>query len=82
MLKIFPKYLNFEKMYSCSGALKNFNFTLKNRFLKVVVFIYDWFPVKFVFTYFFREVRNKPQTLIESKVNQKKIKSSRKEYVT
>ena len=30
--------------------------------------------------YFFREVRNKLQTLVVSRVNQKKIKSSRKEY--
>ena len=32
--------------------------------------------------YFFREVRNKLQTLVVSRVNQKKIKSSRKECVT
>ena len=31
--------------------------------------------------YFFREVRNKLHALIVSRVNQKKIKSSRKEYV-
>ena len=31
--------------------------------------------------YFFRELRNMLQTLIVSRVNQKKIKSPRKEYV-
>ena len=30
--------------------------------------------------YFFRKVRNKLQTLVVTRVNQKKIKSSRKEY--
>ena len=49
----------------------------------MIVFIL-WFVSHKVCTHiecFFRELKNKLQTLIISRVNQKKIKSSRKEYV-
>ena len=46
---------------------------------------HDWFPLQFVFTYynFFEVVRKKLQTvnIYYNRVNQKEIKSSRKEYV-
>ena len=45
---------------------------------------HDWFPLEFVFTYniFSDVMRNKLQTIsIYTKVNKKKIKNSRKEYV-
>ena len=73
---------NWEKLRFIHN-IRNFNFTLKNRFLKMIVFI-SWLvshKVCIHIEYFFREVRNKLQILIVSSVNQKKIKSSRKEYV-
>ena len=72
---------NWEKLRFIHN-IRNFNFTLKNRFLKMIVFISLLVSHKVCIhiEYFFREVRNKLQILIVSSVNQKKIKSSRKEY--
>ena len=71
--------------------MRSFNFILKNRFfqhhyqkqVKIFVLLHDWFPMKFVFTYNTSLMwwEEKFKHLI-SRVNQKKIKSSRKEYVT
>ena len=73
---------NWEKLRFIHN-IRNFNFTLKNRFLKMIVFIslLVSHKVSIHTEYFFHEVRNKLQILIVSNVNQKKIKSSRKEYV-
>ena len=76
------------KKYS-SGV---FNFTFREQFFstsisenkwKYLFLFHDWFPMKFVFTYnlslVWLEINCKHQ--ISTRVNQKKIKSSRKEYV-
>ena len=45
---------------------------------------YDWFPLEFVLTYnisvMWREINSK-QYIISTRVIEKKIKSSRKEYI-
>ena len=73
---------NWEKLRFIHN-IRNFNFPLKNIFLKMIVFISLLLSYKVCIhiEYFFREVRNKLPILVVSSVNQKKIKSSRKEYV-
>ena len=72
---------NWEKLRFIHN-IRNFNFTLKNRFLKMIIFISLLVSHKVcIHIYFFREVRSKLQILTVPSVNQKKIKSSGKEYV-